>query len=86
MARYFIGTSGWHYDDWRPLFYPQELPKTKWLEFYARHFPTVELNNSFYRLPSEDAFANWYGSTPSRFYLCGKGEPLYYSHQAAERL
>jgi uncharacterized protein YecE (DUF72 family) len=67
LAQYFIGTSGWHYDDWRHRFYPKEVPKAKWLEFYARHFPTVELNNSFYRLPSEAAFANWYDSSPPGF-------------------
>ncbi len=67
MARYFIGTSGWHYDDWRRRFYPEKLPKAKWLEHYARHFSTVELNNSFYRLPSENAFTNWYESSPPDF-------------------
>ena len=67
MAQYFIGTSGWHYDDWRNRFYPEKLPKTKWLEFYARHFDTVELNNSFYRLPSENAFTNWHHSSPANF-------------------
>jgi uncharacterized protein YecE (DUF72 family) len=67
LAHYSIGTSGWHYDDWRDRFYPKELPKTNWLEFYARRFPTVELNNSFYRLPSESAFANWYDSSPTNF-------------------
>ena len=67
MTQYFIGTSGWHYDDWRKRFYPKELPKAKWLDFYAHHFPTVELNNSFYRLPSEAAFANWYDSSPPDF-------------------
>lgn len=66
-SRYYIGTSGWHYEHWRGTFYPQELPKTKWLEFYANHFTTVELNNSFYRLPSEAAFANWRSSTPDNF-------------------
>lgn len=64
---YFIGTSGWHYDHWRDRFYPRELAKAKWLEFYASHFTTVELNNSFYRLPSEAAFDNWYRSTPDNF-------------------
>jgi uncharacterized protein YecE (DUF72 family) len=72
LAQYFIGTSGWHYDDWRSRFYPEKLPKTKWLEFYARHFPTVELNNSFYRLPSENAFTNWYGSSPTGFIFAVK--------------
>jgi uncharacterized protein YecE (DUF72 family) len=65
--KYYIGTSGWHYDHWRHLFYPDKLPKAKWLEFYSRHFSTVELNNSFYRLPSEEAFANWYNSSPANF-------------------
>ena len=65
--QYYIGTSGWHYDHWRQLFYPDRLPKAKWLEFYSRHFSTVELNNSFYRLPSEEAFANWRDSSPANF-------------------
>ncbi len=67
MARYFIGTSGWHYDDWRGRFYPAKLPKARWLEFYARHFNTLELNNSFYHLPSEAAFTNWYNASPPDF-------------------
>jgi uncharacterized protein YecE (DUF72 family) len=47
-----VGTSGWQYDDWRGRFYPSELPKRDWLGFFAARFPTVEINNSFYRLPS----------------------------------
>jgi uncharacterized protein YecE (DUF72 family) len=70
--RYYIGTSGWHYDHWRQLFYPDKLPKAKWLEFYSRHFTTVELNNSFYRLPSEAAFANWSDSSPANFVFAVK--------------
>ena len=68
----FIGTSGWHYDHWRGRFYPPELIKAKWLEFYASHFATVELNNSFYRLPSEAAFTNWYRSSPANFIFAVK--------------
>jgi len=64
---YYIGTSGWHYDHWRGRFYPEKLTKAKWLEFYAGHFATVELNNSFYRLPSEAAFAAWRDSSPADF-------------------
>ena len=64
---YHIGTSGWHYEHWRGRFYPEKLTKTEWLEFYASHFTTVELNNSFYRLPSEAAFASWYNSSPPDF-------------------
>ena len=66
-AKIFVGTSGWHYDHWRGRFYPEELPKLDWLSFYARSFPTVELNNSFYHLPSEKAFGRWRDSTPENF-------------------
>ncbi len=65
--RYYIGTSGWHYEHWKVRFYPEDLKKPKWLEFYARHFSTVELNNSFYRLPSEAAFTAWRDSSPANF-------------------
>jgi uncharacterized protein YecE (DUF72 family) len=66
-ARYYIGTSGWHYDHWQEKFYPNGLPKSRWLEFYSSHYSTVELNNSFYHLPSEKAFTNWKNSSPSEF-------------------
>ena len=66
-ARYYVGTSGWHYDHWRGKFYPGELSKPKWLQFYAQSFSTVELNNSFYHLPSEKAFVNWRDSAPENF-------------------
>ena len=65
--QYYIGTSGWYYDHWQHLFYPDKLAKAKWLDFYARHFTTVELNNSFYRLPTEQAFAAWHDSSPAGF-------------------
>jgi len=66
-AVYRVGTSGWHYAHWRERFYPGGLAKTGWLEFYARSFPTVELNNSFYHLPTEKAFDRWRDSTPDNF-------------------
>jgi uncharacterized protein YecE (DUF72 family) len=66
-VRYYIGTSGWHYEHWRGLFYPEKLAKAAWLEFYTGHFTTVELNNTFYRLPSESAFEAWYDFTPADF-------------------
>lgn len=65
--QFYIGTSGWHYVHWRDRFYPAKLPKAKWLEFYASNFNTVELNNSFYRLPTEAAFTTWRDSSPSDF-------------------
>lgn len=66
-AKYYIGTSGWVYPHWRDVFYPPKLPQSKWLEFYTGHFSTVELNNSFYRLPSEQAFSNWRATSPEGF-------------------
>lgn len=62
-----IGTSGWEYAHWRGDFYPAELPKRRWFEFYARHFDTVELNTSFYRLPRPEAFEGWRRRAPEGF-------------------
>lgn len=72
LVQYYIGTSGWHYEHWRHKFYPERLAKAKWLEFYTTRFATVELNNSFYRLPSEAAFANWRDSSPADFVFAVK--------------
>lgn len=66
-GRLWIGTSGWVYAHWRGVLYPQEMPTSKWLPYYADRFPTVELNNSFYRLPSEAAFRGWAESVPPGF-------------------
>ena len=71
-AKYHIGCSGWHYGHWRGLYYPKELPKVKWLSCYAQEFNTVELNNTFYRLPSEKAFSTWRESTPDDFVFAVK--------------
>jgi len=71
-TKYYIGTSGWHYNHWRILFYPEKLTKSKWLQFYAQQFSTVELNNSFYHLPSEKAFATWRESAPEQFVFAVK--------------
>lgn len=70
--KYYIGCSGWHYDHWRVLYYPEGLPKSKWLQFYAKQFSTVELNNSFYHLPSEKAFVTWRESSPDNFVFAVK--------------
>ncbi len=62
-----IGTSGWHYRHWLGILYPQELPSREWLKRYAEVFDTVELNNSFYRLPAAETFRNWKKATPAGF-------------------
>jgi len=65
--RIFIGTSGWVYNHWTEEFYPKDCPKARWLEFYAGHFDTVELNASFYRLPKLQTFESWRKRTPDDF-------------------
>jgi uncharacterized protein YecE (DUF72 family) len=62
-----IGTSGYHYQHWKGPFYPAGTSANRMLDFYVRHFDTVELNNSFYRLPTESAFDAWRNSTPPNF-------------------
>lgn len=62
-----IGTSGFHYKHWKGPFYPDRCPDSKLLEHYIQHFDTVELNNSFYRLPTAEAFDCWRNATPDRF-------------------
>jgi uncharacterized protein YecE (DUF72 family) len=66
-ATYYIGTSGWHYAHWRGPFYPAELAPRHWLEYYARQFGTVEINASFYRLPTLAAVRQWCETVPSGF-------------------
>lgn len=54
-----IGTSGYQYDHWRGTFYPEDLTKDRWFEYYGRRFDTVEINNTFYHLPQADTFDSW---------------------------
>ncbi|MBO9658663.1 MAG: DUF72 domain-containing protein [Chitinophagaceae bacterium] len=62
-----IGTSGWHYKHWKNTFYPNELPEKQQFPFYATRFNTVEINNSFYKLPAEDVFRQWRKDSPRDF-------------------
>ena len=62
-----IGCSGWAYKHWRGIFYPKDLPQKRWFEFYAREFDSVEINNTFYRLPSGDTFEKWRKQAPPGF-------------------
>jgi uncharacterized protein YecE (DUF72 family) len=63
----YVGCSGWHYKHWRGRVYDESLPTSAWLRAYAERFPTVEINNSFYRLPSEQTFASWREQAPRGF-------------------
>src|SRR5438128_9149687 len=73
VARIRIGTSGYVYQHWRPLLYPKGLPAEEWLARYATIFDTCELNNTFYRLPSEKAVDGWRERTPPGFLFAAKG-------------
>jgi uncharacterized protein YecE (DUF72 family) len=72
MPRVHIGTSGWTYDGWRGPFYPPDVPKRAWLEFYGTQFPTTEVNGSFYRTPSLEAVRAWRDATPKNFLFAWK--------------
>ena len=67
-----VGTSGWSYDDWASRFYAG-VPRTCWLRHYAETFSTVEINNTFYRLPARSAVAAWRQQTPPHFRVVAKG-------------
>jgi uncharacterized protein YecE (DUF72 family) len=70
--RVWIGTSGWTYDSWRGPFFPKDIPKQRWLSWYASQFTTTEINNSFYRTPSLETVRTWRQSTPSSFKFAWK--------------
>jgi len=67
MKPVHIGCSGWNYAAWRELFYPKGLPTNRWLEHYAQHFSTVEVNSTFYRLAKPEAVARWATQVPDDF-------------------
>ena len=62
-----LGTSSWLFDGWRGTFYPDRVPKNQYLPFYASHFDTVEVNTSFYAIPSPSVLVNWVESVPAGF-------------------
>ncbi len=73
MGRILVGTSGYQYRHWRGVLYPQRLAMAQWLPWYARWFDTVEMNATFYRLPSGRAVDGWRDRTPERFSFAVKG-------------
>jgi uncharacterized protein YecE (DUF72 family) len=72
MSQVWIGTSGWTYDGWRGPFYPEDVPKRRWLEWYGGQFPSTEINGSFYRTPSLEAVQQWRAQTPDEFLFAWK--------------
>lgn len=67
MPKILIGTSGFSYPEWKGTFYPDDLPTKNYLSFYAEHFKTTEINNTFYRLPSRKTTEGWYENVPPDF-------------------
>ncbi|MFN8064612.1 MAG: DUF72 domain-containing protein [Vicinamibacterales bacterium] len=72
MATVRVGCSGWQYRHWRGDFYPAELPVSQWFPFYAERFDTVEINNTFYRLPDTPVFRSWRARAPHGFVFAVK--------------
>jgi uncharacterized protein YecE (DUF72 family) len=79
MGTIRIGISGWRYQPWRGIFYPEDLPQHRELEFAARAFASIEINGSFYSLQSPQSYAAWYEATPKDFVFSVKG-PRYLTH------
>jgi uncharacterized protein YecE (DUF72 family) len=65
----WVGTSGYNYPEWKGSFYPANLPQAKMLPYYAARFPTVEINYTFYRMPTEKLVAGWAAQTPTPYKL-----------------
>ena len=65
----WIGTSGYNYPEWKGSFYPPDLPAARMLPYYAARFPTVEINYTFYRMPSEKLVGGWASQTPDAYKL-----------------
>src|SRR5207244_8845397 len=65
--RILVGTSGYSYKEWKGSFYPERFPEKEMLRFYAERFPTVEINNTFYRMPTESMLERWSTEVPEGF-------------------
>jgi uncharacterized protein YecE (DUF72 family) len=74
--KWHIGCSGYHYREWKEVFYPPGLPQRKWFEFYCSKFDTIELNNTFYRFPELKSLQNWYTISPAEFSFSVKAPRL----------
>jgi uncharacterized protein YecE (DUF72 family) len=73
VARIRIGLSGWRYREWRGVFYPEGLVQKRELAYAAEHFPSIEINGSFYSLQRPESYLRWYAETPADFLFAVKG-------------
>lgn len=67
--QFLVGTSGYSYKEWKGTFYPEKLPQKEMLEYYSQRFSTVEINNSFYRMPATSVVESWAQQTPESFHF-----------------
>jgi uncharacterized protein YecE (DUF72 family) len=74
--KWHIGCSGYHYSDWKEIFYPAGLPQKKWFEYYSSRFDTLELNVTFYRFPQLKFLQNWHAVSPPHFLFTVKAPRL----------
>jgi uncharacterized protein YecE (DUF72 family) len=80
-----VGTSGWSYKEWKGSFYPEKLPAEEMLRFYAERFRTVEVNNSFYRIPNERVLASWAEQVPEQFrFVLKASRRITHNHRLAD--
>lgn len=71
-----IGCSGYHFAEWKRVFYPEDIPQKKWFEYYSSHFNSLELNMTFYRFPKLDFLQSWYERAPKDFIFTVKAPRL----------
>jgi uncharacterized protein YecE (DUF72 family) len=71
-----IGCSGFYYREWKEQFYPKGLPQKDWFKYYCEHFNTIEINSSFYKMPTEKTLSKWYNDSPSDFVFTVKAPRL----------
>src|SRR5436190_7032746 len=74
--KWHVGCSGFHYKDWKGIFYPDDIPQRKWFEYYSSKFDTLELNVTFYRFPQVKFLENWYNISPADFSFAAKAPRL----------
>ena len=82
MIETWIGCSGFHYKEWKEVFYPAGLPQRKWFDYYSKHFNSIELNTTFYRFPQLHSLQNWYNNSPDIYRFSVKAPRLitHYKH------
>jgi uncharacterized protein YecE (DUF72 family) len=84
-GKIYIGTSGWHYKHWKGTFYPEDIKDDERFSYYCQYFSTVEINNSFYNLPTIKTFNGWRKITPAGFIFSVKAS-RYITHMKKLRI